>query len=518
MEDIQDESLFAALKRDLVLSTSNFVMYVLLGLSFYLLSTKIGEYATYGPTVKLAEFQTAYNYHSFSSFLNVNWLYFVLSILLLIASLIGFYFLSKRAVSVFDSRIIGNSVLIQILTISSLLIGIYTSVTSSSILGWLAPIKDEIGVAKFGIEYCLFFFLCLLFLFVKHGLVSTKLKQKELNDDIARSDKLEKAQSERVDKLQEFMRLMPPGDFASKLSTYADILEDFSSELVLELTSNYVDNENRTLEDWEQLISLQKQYIRASVIAFARLAANYDCAVVGPSSSVTYRANLMIKADDKEQKVLFGGEEYEKRFFLNIDAKPSYQLSLHKNYSVKVNNQDDSLLKAMPEEGSNIRKVKDFKHDEEVNNLVLPVYVDDTEKSTVYNMLGAPLAVATCQPQFIPDTEKSTKHLNDAQLPKPLIEEAIKYFKQDYKGKSIVALPLSTKRYTAEHLKPANINGVLNIYRDKADLFSGDDDKFNNFFHLTSPLLVSLSRIVEYHLIALALKDECGNIDTQVDS
>ncbi len=259
MEEVQEESFFAALKRDWILSTSNFVMYVLLGLSFYLLSTKFGEYETYGPTVKVEVFQAVHNYHNFSSFFNVNWLYFIPSILLLIVSLMGFYFLSKRAVSVFDSRIIGNSVLIQFLTISSLLIGIYTSVTSSSILEWLSPIGDKIGVAKFGIEYCLFFFLCLLFLFIKHGLVSSKLKQKELNDDIARSNQLEKAQSERVDKLQEFMRLMPPGDFASKLATYADILEDFSSELVLELTSDYVENEKKTLADWEELVLLQKQ-------------------------------------------------------------------------------------------------------------------------------------------------------------------------------------------------------------------------------------------------------------------
>ena len=45
--------------------------------------------------------------------------------------------------------------------------------------------------------------------------------------------------------------------------------------------------------------------------------------------------------------------------------------------------------------------------------------------------------------------------------------------------------------------------GTINIYRNTIGLFNSDQEKFNNFVHLVNPLLVSISRIVDYHSLTL---------------
>jgi hypothetical protein len=441
--------------------------------------------------------------------LSANKLFYCLGVAVIFAT-----FLKSRFVyEAWELKIFHNPYTMPCLTLGALLAGIYTSVTSSAILTWLSgksldpTASPDIAIdSQFGMGYFIFSFVILFLGFVKHGVFSAR----------AERDKQIK-QTESVNKLEEVIRLAPPGSFSAQLSTYADILEDWSSSIMVKNLTTF----HMTIDHWDfipdehkdkskheyynSFIEDQQNYIRACLVAFGRLAGMYDNASMGINAPTVYRVNLMLKPKKKIASILSSlYPEGNELFFLKVSAKESYKLFLKRQYSVQINNDDKSLLENEKNPLTLKHDVKKFPEDSAISNIILPVY-ELGENSDCYNCIGAPRAIQSCQPQFIRNTTvRVDEWKTNEGAPDDLYQEAKEYYSKDSKGKSIISFPLSTQRYAHDSLTPNKMSGVLNIYRNSPDMFSGDDEKFDNFFHLTSPLLISLCRIVEYHLIALS--------------
>jgi spore coat polysaccharide biosynthesis protein SpsF (cytidylyltransferase family) len=412
--------------------------------------------------------------------------------------------ISKRYDEFFNAPIV-----VPVLNVLALLVGIYASVTSAEILGWLTNNNVETITAYVGFDYFLFFLLVILIGYAFHGNAS---KEAQLKHD--------SIQKTRLQELEEVIRLAPPGSFGEQLSHYCDILEDWSSNHVMRETNElaFIKDELLTSQDIakiETAIENQRAYIRACITAFARLAGTFDNAAMNLSSPDVYRANIMLKTtEDVAEYLSKGSEEFKSRYFPKINVTPDHRLFLDKRYSVKLTSSDKAILKD-EQASENYHLPETFKHDDEVRNLILPVFdsnpnVDDygyDENAefdyATYNLIGAPRALVTGHAQFVYDAEIQIKTWLEEGAPKALYDDAKIYFANDKKGQSIISFPLLCNRYGNGSLETKNISGALNIYRNTKNMFSGDNEKFLNFFHLTSPALVSLSRIIEYHLILL---------------
>lgn len=438
--------------------------------------------------------------------LSALWKEHKLDLVLTLICLISWFFCHKFKAQIrnieLEDKVLGNHITGQFLTWIALAIGIYSSVTSSAFLQWFSPAANAVGQAKYGIDLVLGFIALTLFGFIKHGShVADKAKQQD------------KQQAEYINELHETIRLAPPRTFPHRLALYADVMEDFAVEVTVSEWSDYLQKpENERLAQCEDLLESQRSVIRACLVALARLAGHYDNAPLGNGSNLQYRANLMLTTHAQNpQRLAALGEEkdFEHRFNIGVEATPQYQLILDKRYSVLVDSDDVSIID-ISEEDTHTKSTASFKacqflHDDKVKNAIFPVYWSDEQSTThnYYNMIGAPDALATCQPQFIPDTIRRAKELGGAGYSAPLAKQAVEYFTNDEKGRSIVSLPISSQRFMNHSLKPAKMVGVVNIYRNKKDIFSGNEKNFSLFCDFTLPLQLALARIISMHIAVL---------------
>ncbi|WP_392340952.1 hypothetical protein [Moritella marina] len=485
---------------------------VLIYLSFLLtafnFSSTLGDLKILGTEFKNTEFVEVNKYSNFKEFWILNFLdvlYLVSSVLLLSFS---YFKLPHWLHSGLEERVIGSTVSIQILTVATLVIGIYSSVTSAAILDWFSPKADKFGYAQYNIDMIIFVLAVVFLGFVRHGMLSAKLHKQERDE-----------YKENVTQLERVIRLAPPGKFASQLAHYGDILEDLSFDKFSKKGFDFLDSSDRKLSDWNDVVEEQQNTIRACLIAFSRLAGSYDNAPLGVGSELEYRANLMFNTDDdKLLKVLQEGKKHRDTFSIGLNSKPTFQLVLNSEYSVLVTTEDETIINEL--DATSDYEVKPFEKDNQICDAVFPVYIEKktapedanshSNKASVYNLFGAPESIYSCHPKFISDTDYFASRLHERGTPKPLAEAAINYYKSDVKGKSIVSLPLSTSRFLQSKLKPSSMNAVVNIYRNKSNLFLGDEDKFNTFCHLTLPLQISLSRLVVLHSAILLEKSNCS--------
>lgn len=434
-----------------------------------------------------------------------------LDLLMMLSCLVFWYFAHKHKEkwrdNIFEDNVLSSHITGQFLTWIALAIGIYSSVTSAAFLKWFSPSGTAIGSADYGIDIVLGLIALTLFGFIKHGIHSA-----------AKSERQDEQQKAYINELHETIRLAPPGTFPHRLALYADVLEDFASEGTVSEWNEYIliPEEDR-LNHCDAVLDCQRAVIRASLVALARLAGHYDNAPLGNGSHLQYRANLMLTthAQNSERLLAIGdAESFETRFNIGITATPQYQLILDSRYSVLVDSDDVSIIEISQEDtesGSQASfKPCSFQPDPQVRNAIFPVYwsEDKTNTFTYYNMIGAPKALATCHPQFIPDTVQHSMGLRKEGYPAPLAKQAEDYFASDEKGRSIVSLPISSQRFLDESLKPANMVGIVNIYRNKKDIFSGSEKNFELFSAFTLPLQLALARIIGMHIAVLEDKAE----------
>lgn len=402
-----------------------------------------------------------------------------------------------------------------ILNAGFIIVGIYTSVTSAAILAWISP-DTEVLLAHSKYKFDLFLTLSLILIHfqIKHfRAVKTELElaiKVQTARDRIHNKNIKTSESElkkRIEQLADVIRLAPPNNFAAELSNYADILEDWSTNHMLTLTLS-LDQSSSKIE-YQEIIEAQRVYIRASLMAITKLAGIYDNAELNESSEDFYRSNLALSIKKKSITEVLLHDKSKKskkrtsteKYRINIHSEPNFRLFIDSRYSVCVSNSDTSILR-----NENDHKPKEFSEDTEIKNISFPVYLTNDIK--IYNVIGAPRALATCQAQFITDTIEAVAEWEKEGAPKPLIDEAREYFQKDRKGRSIISMPLASNRYRRDHLKPNNMHGTVNIYRNTTGIFNNDKEKFNNFVHLVNPLLVSLSRMTDFHLLTLENYEE----------
>lgn len=407
----------------------------------------------------------------------------------------------------FNNAIYNQSYTPALLNAGFIIVGIYTSVTSAAILVWISPDSNvTLANSKYNFEAFLTLSFVLIHCQVKHFKAlkaeAVRAEQDNAVRDKTHNDNIEKSERElklRIGQLADVIRLAPPNNFAAELSNYSDILEDWSTNHMLTLTLSL--DEYSSCIEYEDAIEVQRTYIRASLMAITKLAGIYDNAELNESSKDCYRSNLALSLKKRNITEVLLYDKGKKRrsnekYRLKINSEPNFRLFIDSRYSVCVNNSDTSILS-----NENDHQPKEFAEDNDIKNISLPVYL--TDDINIYNVIGAPRALATCQAQFITDTIEAVENWENQGAPKPLIEEAKEYFKKDKKGQSIISMPLASNRYRRNHLKPNNMTGTVNIYRNTTGMFNNDMDKFNNFVHLVNPMLVSLSRMTDFHVLTL---------------
>jgi hypothetical protein len=62
-------------------------------------------------------------------------------------------------------------------------------------------------------------------------------------------------------------------------------------------------------------------------------------------------------------------------------------------------------------------------------------------------------------------------------------------------------MPLMQSRYDEIHKSSKHVMGVVNIYRDKTNLMMGNQQKQEQFEHITTPLNFALSKIVAHDML-----------------
>lgn len=373
-------------------------------------------------------------------------------------------------------------------------VGIYFSLQSSNLLSWWInePDAKEISVAD--LEMALILLLSSSFLFLENQLSSSAINVH-----------LNKESKSKVEQLEHVIRLAPPGDFSSLFALYVDIISGWTyNKLPQEqgiLDKRYADykksspNDTEVLEeifkDYEKLVADQKSYIRAVLICFARLAAVFDNVKLGEGSTI-YRANIMIK---KTKDMVLPTSDVN---FLPSIIRDShihsvnYYLSLDKEYSVKIYSRSKTIT---DKDG----KLKEFKHDD-IDSLLLPVFSSIDDK--IYNCFGAPRAVATGQHQFVRDTHEEVKEWEKLNPGQQVIDAAKDYYFHSKKARSLLSIPLVVSRVTNNATAPDKIFGSINIYRNTANLLSGDEGKKEQFTNILTPVTQVLSRIIGLHLKA----------------
>ncbi|WP_193785077.1 hypothetical protein [Vibrio vulnificus] len=373
-------------------------------------------------------------------------------------------------------------------------VGIYFSLQSANLLAWWVSAPNAVPISTTDLELALFLLLSSSFLFLENQLSSNAIHAH-----------LSHESKSKVEQLEHVIRLAPPGDFSSLFALYVDTVNGWTyNKLPLkqkELDKRYNDykkgNPNNIgileeiVTDYEKFLTDQKSYIRAVLICFARLAAVFDNVKLGEGSTI-YRANIMIKKTkemvDTKSNVNFLPSIVRDSHIHSVN----YYLSLDKDYSVKIYSRSTSIT---DKEGV----LKDFNHDD-IDSLILPVF--SSKNDELYNCFGAPRAVATGQPQFVTDTHEEVKEWAKLNPGKQVIDAAENYYLNSKKARSLLSIPMIVSKLASDATQPDKIFGSINIYRNTADLLSGDEGKKEQFVNILTPITQALSRIIGLHLSA----------------
>lgn len=323
-----------------------------------------------------------------------------------------------------------------------------------------------------------------------------------------------KYQHEQNQSLREAIQLSLPPYFAKSLADSIDIAEDIVNEHAVKFNGftkllkpqdkAYPDH---VFEDAEKLIKEQQESLRAILILVARLARYYDNVSPDDYGETTYRANLMLLVDDNSAELL---EYFNKNlkalpsYGIPFDAKAAYHLFIDKNLSIKLPNDDNRQL-SVDEKG---KILLDNLPDEDVINRELFIYEHpvDGDISFDYNMIGAPAALVSGSPQFIPDTLEAVEKATH--LPEHLRYSAEVYFKAEKKGQSVVSMPVAASHHSRS-VQPKKIGaeyyGALNIYRNSSNIFSGKQSHFKFFADFIRPINILFARLIPLHLSTIYL-------------
>ncbi|MFT6901449.1 MAG: hypothetical protein ACJAXS_001640 [Colwellia sp.] len=422
---------------------------------------------------------------------------------------------------------IGNGKTLHFLSVITFIVSVIVSVFSSQILvlmrSWsqrtgtiLADKSVDLLVAFPSLNLIYTTFVCsILCLFFAHGRHAHRL-----------SISLQKEQKEQSKNLRDAIRVAPPPYFTKMLADMSDQAEDFHILAANEYEEfeSFLFDEDKTEEEKQQFseitIEKQRKTIRAILTAFGRLARAYDN--VNPmdaSSDIEYRANLMLSVapDGEALDAIFPSNKLVNRFAVPFDAKPEYLLVVDNRLSVKINKTSPPLFVEVGNSGSVTPEIEpyNFTKDSNVKNALLPVYWSEQDKSFInYNMIGAPIAIATGTNQFIPDTHIAITA--STHYPEDIQQKALNYFKTDDKGRSIVSLPVATRHFKChpnEEALPSSYFGTINLYRNKPNIFSGHVDNFQFFSDFTRPLSLILGRVTMLHIVALIKQQQIKGSD-----
>ncbi|ENT6849355.1 hypothetical protein ACFD7P_000890 [Vibrio vulnificus] len=518
-------------------------VYRFLNLAFYILLFLVVNDAVFSVSqVTLTSLTTDGFYTVFHhfwrklNFTNVyHWLY-MLTLIIAVVNLLAYIFPKFKVKIPVFMRLRFNIKLLSSPTCTSLLhfivfaVGIYFSITSSEINKWIQ--KDELmspGVSQVFASFVAILALSIV-VFMLNQVAIGKHKKNE-------DDANQQLYREKIDDLENIIRFAPPNGFAKILSNYVDVADDFV-QLTLQhshtmtkqrvyatkllnmdesdlfkginyVTSNMVLSEdeiigvqeeiNETITQLEKAQEKTAEYIRCILVAYARLAALFDGITPSQKDNDIYRANLMLKyrSSDKElpDKSTF---RYIPSVLLdqdNINIK--HYLTLHEEHSVKVYREKTRITK-MNDDGE-IEPIQ-FQKDGQIKTFSMPFFLRTDQKN--YNCFGAPRAVADAECQFINDTQEEIKQWRmERKSPSEIVDEAEVRFDKNSIAKSIIAMPLMQSRYDEIHKSSKHVMGVVNIYRDKTNLMMGNQQKQEQFEHITTPLNFALSKIVAHDML-----------------
>jgi len=423
-----------------------------------------------------------------------------------------------RAQGTFD--VIAKPVFLHTLGTITFIVSIFSSVFSADILmGLDSTLKREgldalpemaIALVPFSEHFVWFTaaVLMLLPLFVLHGVEAYKVREAQME-----------AQSKQAKELRDAIRVAPPPYFTSMLADMSDQAEDFLNSMghdISAMNKKAFGNELNKADKLAMLndqIDKQRRTMRAVLVAFGELARIYDSVNPADTSvSIQYKANLMLNLEPNGNafKYLYPDKLPEIRFELPFDAKPSFFLMITKELSVNINKGFKTLFKEDKSDvGTANKRIEPnkFAKDNTVIPAILPIYWKaDEDKYKNYSMIGAPMAIASGKNEFIPDTVLAIK--NSTNYPDDIHQKAITYFDNDKKGRSIVSLPVATRHFKQsknEKTAPKTYLGVINVYRNEPDIFSGHTKNFKFFADFTRPLNLVMARMAEYHIYTLAL-------------
>ncbi|MGF1903552.1 hypothetical protein [Aliivibrio salmonicida] len=404
-------------------------------------------------------------------------------------------------------------------------VGIYFSVISSALNDWVS--KDVLitqgASSLFSIVIAGFALSILVFMLNQTAIGKKKVLEDKNNQD---------TYSEKIEELQQAIRLAPPNGFAKLLADYVDVADDFvqavhqkssqlktarsyASKLIdvnkreiyqgIEKLYNKIDktviNEKKeeiqeNIRDLESGQEVTASHIRAILAAYSRLAAQFDG--INPSQHNIYRANLMLKYNisDKQIKQSDVFRYVPSILKGNESNSIKHYLTLHQEHSIKIFRDKERISE---HDGSKLVPIK-FEPDEDIGTFSLPFFLGEDKKH--YNCFGAPRAVVEVKHQIINDTQEEIENWNSQKVsPTELVEEAKGHFNRRDIAKSIISIPIMNSRYDEVHNSSTYVMGVVNIYRDKPDLMMGNASKQQQFVHITTPLNFALSKIVAHDMV-----------------
>ncbi|WP_133151271.1 hypothetical protein [Vibrio lentus] len=413
----------------------------------------------------------------------------------------------------------------SILHFSVFAVGIYFSVISSALNGWVS--KDELltqgGSSFFSTVVAGLVLSILIFVLNQTAIGKKKTLEDKNNQDTYR---------EKIEELQQAIRLAPATGFAKLLADYVDVADDFVQAVLkkssqLQTSRSYaskligvesreiyqgieklhhkidkaainekkeeIKNIIRTLESGQEVTA---SHIRAILAAYSRLAAQFDG--IKPSRDNIYRANLMLKYNisDKQIKQSDVFRYVPSILKGNEGSSIKHYLTLHQEHSIKIFKEKERISEY---DGSKLVPLA-FEPDEDISTFSLPFFLGEDKKH--YNCFGAPRAVVEVKHQIINDTQKEIENWSRQQVsPTELVEEAKKHFNRRDIAKSIISIPIMNSRYDEVHNSSIYVMGVVNIYRDKPDLMMGNASKQQQFVHITTPLNFALSKIVAHDMV-----------------
>ncbi|KAA8678600.1 hypothetical protein [Vibrio gigantis] len=406
-----------------------------------------------------------------------------------------------------------------------IIVTIYFSVTSSAIDKWLTEDKLITGNVAIVFSWVVSLLCLSIIIFV---LNQKSIGKKRTQDEDGRQESYEI----KVKALEDIIRFAPPNGFAKVLSEYVDVADDFGKEInkqhnqakildacsfaykhfldvpgkppsfvfkgfeaIKPYTNNAVNLKN---EMKEAIDSLKKQtdenakYIRAILIAYARLAAHFEGVTPSERDKDIYRATLMLKYDAKDLRL---GDKDNIKYVPAILTKTNLDkfLTLHKEHSVKAYSGKMNIT----QKANNKFVPIDFKPDDEISTTYMPFFLG--EERANYNCIGAPRVLGTCESQFINNVINEIEGWRGSdKSPIEIVDEAKEYFSKQNKPFSLMSFPLMHSRYDVEHKSAQYILGVVTISRDKKAMMMEEESKLEQFEHITTPLNFALCKIVHF--------------------